>query len=92
MNKNFENLKNFLNGHTNSFKIIVLTDTWLKNENANENSFNKVLNYTPILVIKKTRVRVVVLPCLFIIFSVTRTGTILAGAMISLKLFPLKLQ
>ena len=38
MNKNFEKHKDFLLGHTYNFKIIVLTETWLKDEDTNKNS------------------------------------------------------
>ena len=86
MNKNFEKLKDLQNGHTNSFKIVVLADTWLKDENANKNSLYQVPNYTAIHIRKSLRKG----RGLFIILLITRTDTILARAMISLKLFPLK--
>ena len=46
--KSFENLKDFWNKHTNSFKVIVLRETWLKHENASKNSLYQISNYTPI--------------------------------------------
>ena len=53
MNKNYKKHKDFLLGHENSFKMIVLTETWLKCDDANENSLYQVLNYTPIHLIRK---------------------------------------
>ena len=47
-NKSFEKFKDFLNGHTNSLKVIVLRETWLKDENANKISVYQIPNYTPI--------------------------------------------
>ena len=47
-NKSFEKFKDFLNGHTNSLKVIFLRETWLKDENANKNSVYQSPNYTPI--------------------------------------------
>ena len=46
--KSFEKFKDFWNGHINSFKVIVLRETWLKDENANKNSLYQIPNYTPI--------------------------------------------
>ena len=86
MNKNFQKLKDFQNGHTNSFKIVVLADTWLKDENANKNSLYQVPNYTAIHIIRKSLRKG---RGMFIILLITRIDTILARA-ISLKLFPLK--
>ena len=48
MNKSFEKFKDFWNGHTNSFKVIVLRETWSKDENANKNCLYQIPNYTPI--------------------------------------------
>ena len=48
VNKSFEKFKDFWNGHTNSFKVIVHRETWLENENANKNSLYQIPNYTPI--------------------------------------------
>ena len=45
VNKSFEKFKDFWSGHTNSFKVIVLRETWLKDENANKNSVYQILNY-----------------------------------------------
>ena len=48
MSKSFEKFKDFWNGHTNSFKVIVHRETWLENENANKNLLYQIPNYTPV--------------------------------------------
>ena len=48
VSKSFEKFKDFWSRHTNSFKVIVLRETWLKDENANKNSLYQIPNYTPI--------------------------------------------
>ena len=48
VSKSFEKYKDFWSRHTNSFKVIVLRETWLKDENANKNSVYQIPNYTPI--------------------------------------------
>ena len=48
VSKSFEKFKDIWNGHTNSFKVIVLSETWLKDKNANKNSLYQIPNYTPI--------------------------------------------
>ena len=48
VSKGFEKFKDFWYRHTNSFKVIVLSETWLKDENANKNSLHQIPNYTPI--------------------------------------------
>ena len=39
MNRNFENVKYLIASQTNRFKVIVLTETWLADEKAHNNSF-----------------------------------------------------
>ena len=53
MNKNFKKLKDSLRGHNNSFKIIIFTETQLKDEDANKNSLYQIPNYTPMHLIRK---------------------------------------
>ena len=53
MNKNFEKLKEFFLGHTNSFKIIDLTETSLEDEDANKKFLYQIPNYTPIHLMRK---------------------------------------
>ena len=48
VNKSFEKFKDLLNWNTNSFKVIVLRETWLKDEDANKNSLYQITNYTSI--------------------------------------------
>ena len=48
VSKSFEKFKDFWNGYTNSFKVIVLRVTWSKDENANKNCLYQIPNYTPI--------------------------------------------
>lgn len=46
VNKNFGNLAKFLCGLKQDFKVFILTETWLKDENANESSLYQIPNYT----------------------------------------------
>ena len=48
VSKSFEKFKDFWNGHTNSFKVIVLRETWSKDENTNKNCLYQIPNYAPI--------------------------------------------
>ena len=75
-NKRFEKFKDFLNGHTNSFKIIVFRETWLKDENENkkkkkrkERKKEKFVNFHTLhqFALQETACVREVLPCLFII-------------------------
>ena len=53
VNKNFENLKNLLQEIKHDFKVIILSESWLKDENANQNSLYQIPNYIPIHQIRK---------------------------------------
>ena len=53
VNKNFEKLKNLLQKINYSFKVIVLSESWLKDENAHQNSLYQIPNYIPIHQIRK---------------------------------------
>ena len=53
VNKNFENLKNLLQEIKHDFKVIILSESWLKDENANQNSLYQIANYIPIHQIRK---------------------------------------
>ena len=64
MNKNFKKLKkDFLLGHTNSFKIIALTKTWLKMKMQIKTLFIKFQTVHKLTLSKRDRVRVAVLSC-----------------------------
>ena len=49
MNKNLKKLKDFLLGHTNYFKVIVIMETWLKDENY----LYQIPNYIPVRLTRK---------------------------------------
>ena len=57
INKNFENLKSLLHEVKHDFKVIVLTESWLKDENADQNSLFQIPNYTPIHQIRQGSVK-----------------------------------
>lgn len=46
LNKNFGNLTRLAYELKQDFKVFILTETWLTDENANENSLYQILNYT----------------------------------------------
>ena len=48
MNKSFKRLKDFLLDHPNSFIIIALIRTWLKDEDVNKDSLYQIPNYATI--------------------------------------------
>ena len=53
VNKNFENLKNLLQEIKHDFKVVSLSESRLKDENANQNSLYQIPNYIPIHQIRK---------------------------------------
>ena len=53
MNKNFENLKDLIVSQTNPCKVIVLTETWLADEKAHNNSLFLILNSSSLPQIRK---------------------------------------
>ena len=53
MNKNFENLKDFIVNQTNPCKVIVFTETWLIEEKAHNNSLFLILNSSLIPPVRK---------------------------------------
>ena len=53
VNKNFENLKNLLQEIKHDFKVIILSESWLKDENVNQNSLYQIPSYISIHQIRK---------------------------------------
>ena len=49
MNKNVENLKDLIVSQTSPCKVIVLTETWLADKKAHNDSLVLILNSSPLL-------------------------------------------
>ena len=48
LNKNFEDLKDFLSGLKDKLRVIALTNTWFSDDKADKDFFLQIPNYTPV--------------------------------------------